>query len=460
MFLWLTTNNNHFKEVKYGGPEVYLDKRQLGDEGATQIAKALEDPSTKVQTLRLEYNNIGVGGAMFIARALMNNSRLQVLWLGHNNIGDEGARHIARALSLDCTLKELYLDNNNISDAGATYIANALSHNSTLKEMWLDHNNIGNTGATAIGIALKFNSTLQKLCLSENDIRDEVAAAISKPLKTNLLIFKEYIRDELKSNSSPQNLLLSENDIEFDGLSVKELKESDFGSDLESTKEWIEPYSTLHIKKVHRSKSDRALVALDFLAADEESPCPKLIWLVPQQRIKRRSTRKMKDLFKDAFFQEIALYFLCENTYTIGHKDPIILNFGRYGAMHLLPLVKLFSLTLKMAGADSLDLPFPFPRTGQSEHLQFFEELFIGVEEIHESLRDMEQWVNDIVKEGESVMEESRVARIKGLVSRAYGMINQMALQEENLRKWQTSMTAEVMYDDNGEMCQIKWVKI
>ena len=147
MFLWLTTNNNHFKEVKYGGPEVYLDKRQLGDEGATQIAKALEDPSTKVQTLRLEYNNIGVGGAMVISRALMNNSRLQVLWLGHNNIGDEGARHIARALSLDCTLKELYLDNNNISDAGATYIAKALSQNSTLKELWLDHNNIGNTGA-------------------------------------------------------------------------------------------------------------------------------------------------------------------------------------------------------------------------------------------------------------------------------------------------------------------------
>jgi hypothetical protein len=167
----------------------------------------------------------------------------------------------------------------------------------------------------------------------------------------------------------------------------------------------------------------------------------------------------MKDQFKNAFFQETTIYFLCEDTFSIGHKDPIIMNFCGNWAKDLLPLVKLSILTLKMAEAETSGLPFPIPGVGQLERFQYFDDLVIG-DEVKETLWDMEQWFGDIVNNGKSMMEGHKVARIRRLVSSAYVMLSQIALQEENLQKWQTSMITDVIYDDNEQMCHIKWVKI
>jgi hypothetical protein len=205
-----------------------------------------------------------------------------------------------------------------------------------------------------------------------------------------------------------------------------------------------------------QTASDRALVALAYLATGEQTPCPKLVWIIPQKRIK---TKRM-DFFKDAFFQETAVYFLCEKTFEKGHEAPIIMNFGRDWVKHLLPLVKLSLLTLKLAGAVTTGLPFPIPGLGQWDQFQLLEDVLKHEDSIRETLEDMDVWLHEIVEKGESLMEGPRVARFKALIGSSYEMLSQKALKEENLPKWRKSMTTELVYDDHGKECKIKWVKL
>ena len=213
------------------------------------------------------------------------------------------------------------------------------------------------------------------------------------------------------------------------------------------------------------NKSDRALVALAHLATGEQTPCPKLVWIVPQKRIVQDGRKEMKCLFNEAFFEETAVYFLCENTYSKGHEDPILMNFKRMWIKHLLPLVKLSLLTLKAAEAVTPDLPFPILGVGWSEQLQYLEDLVSEesmqfIQETQDTLQDMETWFREIVDKGESMLEGSRVARIKKLISSSYEMLSQKSLEEENLPKWKPNMTAQIGYDDNGNKCKIKWIKV
>jgi hypothetical protein len=217
-----------------------------------------------------------------------------------------------------------------------------------------------------------------------------------------------------------------------------------------------------------RRASDRALLALAYLATGERTPCPKLVWIVPKKRIRWLGIKGTKDRFKDAFYQEAAVYFLCENTYLKGHKDPIIINVGREWVKNLLPLVKLSLLTLKMAGAVT-SLPFPIPGLNQLKQFQYMEDLIDGVLKqedssiMRETLEDMEAWFRDTVEKGESIlMEGDRLARIKTLTEGSYEMLSQQALQGKNMPKWQYGITSQIVFEDDptGKKCQIKWVKV
>jgi Ran GTPase-activating protein (RanGAP) involved in mRNA processing and transport len=145
--------DDYYEEVKNGGPMVYFDDRQIGDEGATQVANALMDPNTEVQVLYLLSNNIGDVGATAIGEALLISSPLQRLWklLSNKNIEGESVTSAPTAVveawkeatEDSSTLHILYMGSNNIRDEGAMALGEALKFNSTLKELSLDDNNIG-----------------------------------------------------------------------------------------------------------------------------------------------------------------------------------------------------------------------------------------------------------------------------------------------------------------------------
>jgi phosphoribosylformylglycinamidine (FGAM) synthase PurS component len=184
MFRWRSKYYHYCEKIKNGGIDVNLGQKNLGDEGAKQIAQALTDPNAMVQRLGLDDNKVGDDGAKAIAKVLKDNSTLQYLVLDNNNIGAEGARTLAKILNKS-TLQKLYLSNNNITNGGAEAISQALKTNSTLKVLYLSNNNIGKGGAKAIAKALKVNSTLQELFLDDNNIGDEGATDIAHALEIN-----------------------------------------------------------------------------------------------------------------------------------------------------------------------------------------------------------------------------------------------------------------------------------
>ena len=185
---------NYFEKVQKGGREVKFFCETLGNEGAKQIAMALMDPDTKVQSLVIHSCGIGGESATVIAKALKNSPSLQVLWrpLSNNNTGVDGTKDVAEAckeaLKIRSTLQDLSLCCNDLGDVDAMGIAEALKTNSSsLQSLNLSFNKIGVEGATAIAEALKINSTLQLLNLSENNIGGKGATALAKALKQALL---------------------------------------------------------------------------------------------------------------------------------------------------------------------------------------------------------------------------------------------------------------------------------
>jgi Ran GTPase-activating protein (RanGAP) involved in mRNA processing and transport len=63
---------------------------------------------------------------------LKQNSTLQEIGLGYNQIGDEGASAIAKALITNATIQKINLYGNKIGDEGASVIFEALKKSSPL----------------------------------------------------------------------------------------------------------------------------------------------------------------------------------------------------------------------------------------------------------------------------------------------------------------------------------------
>jgi Leucine Rich repeat len=180
MAWWRT---NYYKKVKKGGLIVSLENRKLNRKDTAQVAVALMDRTTRVQTLCLQHNHIGVEGARDIAEALRKNSTLKVLLLDYNNVGNDGAKAMAKALRSNSTLQKLGLSNNSVGDDGTTALAVALRFNSKIQELFLDNNYVGPENATAIANALKCNSTRQELYLYKSDFGVFVAKVTTEEVQ-------------------------------------------------------------------------------------------------------------------------------------------------------------------------------------------------------------------------------------------------------------------------------------
>eukprot|EP00808_Paulinella_micropora_P011974 g61379.t1 len=164
--------------ANYEGKSLDLSSKNLGDVGASAVAKGLQ-VNKSITTLNLNLNNIGPDGAAAIGKALEVNKTLQALGLSSNNIGDDGAKAIGKALELDYSfvfLGNMYLYECATARRGLCLAkeANAellpmlkllprRSTDVTLEWSCTLANDIGYQGAAAFADALKINTSLREV---------------------------------------------------------------------------------------------------------------------------------------------------------------------------------------------------------------------------------------------------------------------------------------------------------
>ena len=126
-------------------------------------------------------------------QGLAENSTLRVLSLKENQIGDEGATSLAKAFeSGKPKLTSLNLSKNQIRDKGAVALAHAFRNlnltQRTIKEVDLTNNMIGADGSFYLGEQLRFNPQFVKLALNLNvSIPHSLILQIKQQLKLNAL---------------------------------------------------------------------------------------------------------------------------------------------------------------------------------------------------------------------------------------------------------------------------------
>ena len=111
----------HLKLYLTGVAWINLMGCNIGDKGAVEVAKALENNAT-VTTISLSDNHIGNEGAIALADALRNNNTVTEIFLASNQIGDEGVIALAELVKnnsvLNTILNALYLGRNQFGDEG------------------------------------------------------------------------------------------------------------------------------------------------------------------------------------------------------------------------------------------------------------------------------------------------------------------------------------------------------
>ena len=130
------------------GVKYYTERREstdfnnIGDNGATAIAKALET-NTTLSDLDLRSNNIGENGATAIAKALKQILHYRRCILIIITLVRMAQRQLQKHWKQILHYRICIWSNNNIGDNGATAIAKALETNTTLSTLNLEYNNIG-----------------------------------------------------------------------------------------------------------------------------------------------------------------------------------------------------------------------------------------------------------------------------------------------------------------------------
>ena len=173
----LSHNSNNLKEL-------CLDNCNLHIAGAIKIAKALKNAS-KLTVIKIACNRIGIEAADYMTNLLSDKTKLQVLCLNENNLQTVGITKIARSLEGISTLTVLNVSDNCITEEAAGEVAAALLHNVKLQELYVQRNDLQAVGAIKVTRALKYISTLAVLNISYNNITEEAADDIAIALSCN-----------------------------------------------------------------------------------------------------------------------------------------------------------------------------------------------------------------------------------------------------------------------------------
>lgn len=177
----------------------FYSKKWMNDSQAEQLAKILEENQSITFVGFRECRQIGDKGASIIAKTLQTNHTLKKISLESTGVGNQGAIEFARSLSLpNCYLHRLDLSYCNIGDKGACSLAHAIACDSSrLGILMIEHcNKVSDMSGKSFIKALQVNRSLTMLSLKGTSISADIRSTIEKMLR---------IRDPKKRGSFISN---------------------------------------------------------------------------------------------------------------------------------------------------------------------------------------------------------------------------------------------------------------
>ncbi|XP_078064787.1 NACHT, LRR and PYD domains-containing protein 3-like, partial [Mustelus asterias] len=123
------------------------NNRGLGDAGLDLLCQGLLQRNCQLERLGLRNNRLTSASGPKLALAIRNSWSLTHLDLNDNSLKDSGLLDIYRCLKdPNCRIQSLKLDSNDLTEECCRELGSALAENQTVKELSLNFNPLGDSG--------------------------------------------------------------------------------------------------------------------------------------------------------------------------------------------------------------------------------------------------------------------------------------------------------------------------
>ena len=206
--------------------------RDTHDIDSTQFSKflrALSAHCPNLSKLDLSQNNLGVTGALELAKVKSEHNKVNSSWLrwvklSQTNLSDEGLRSFTKAIDCACYFTELQLDGNDIHATGLRYLVKASGSGKIMRsrnqmfELELKNNPLGLGGLAEIGKMLSSNQSQLMTVLSLNRCQLTDRLAHDQDVCNELLIGQQLC--QMPYNNILYHLSVDENKFTGDSIHI------------------------------------------------------------------------------------------------------------------------------------------------------------------------------------------------------------------------------------------------
>lgn len=218
-----------------------LRNNNIGDSGVRHICEGLRNresiEKSALSAMVLWNNNVTGASMESLAEALTENTKIETLNIGSNNLGIEGIARLKPALVSNSHLHRLGLQNTGINCEGAIILAECIADNTALLRVDIRDNPIALAGLLALHSAMKMNTSITLLNIDATCVKMS-----SEKVREYQDEFEQYFREiqtycDRNKDDVLKRLTVTFDDQEGSSEDVDKKKEDESTEEKETEKE-------------------------------------------------------------------------------------------------------------------------------------------------------------------------------------------------------------------------------